>query len=60
SEPLTPSKRLRRSISSQESIETFSSTDQPSLIDYVSANRNTQLTYEDISINDVLLVTWGT
>ncbi|CAF3470262.1 unnamed protein product [Rotaria socialis] len=59
SEPLTPSKRLRRSISSQESIETFS-TDQPSLIDYISANRNTQLTYEDISINDVLLVTWGT
>ncbi|CAF0794084.1 unnamed protein product [Rotaria sordida] len=58
-EQLSPSKRVRRSISSQESIETFSSTDQPSSIDYISANRNTQLTYEDISINDILLVTWG-
>ncbi|CAF2874955.1 unnamed protein product [Rotaria sp. Silwood2] len=58
-EQLSPSKRARRSISSQESIETFSSIDQPSLIDYISANRNTQLTYEDISINDILLVTWG-
>ncbi len=36
-----------------------SSSDQPSIIDTISANRNTQLTYEDISMNDILLVTWG-
>ncbi|CAF3683799.1 unnamed protein product [Rotaria sp. Silwood1] len=58
-EQLSPSKRARRSISSQESVETLSSTDQPSSIDYISTNRNTQLTYEDITINDILLVTWG-
>jgi hypothetical protein len=35
------------------------SSDPSSIIDTISANRNTQLTYEDISINDILLVTWG-
>ena len=36
-----------------------SSSDHPSATDNLSANRNTQLTYEDISTNDILLVTWG-
>ncbi|CAF0962139.1 unnamed protein product [Adineta ricciae] len=59
-EQLSPSKRARRSISSQESTETFSSNnDQPTTTDTISANRNTQLTYDDIFINDILLVTWG-
>ena len=37
----------------------FDSTDQSVTNDYISTCRNTQLTYEDISINDILLVSWG-
>lgn len=56
-EQLSPSKRTRRSLSSQESIETFS--EQISTTESVSTRRNTHLTYEDIAINDILIVTWG-
>jgi hypothetical protein len=54
-----PSGKSPFSKSFKNHIHSSNSNDPSFITDAVSTNRNTQLTYEDISINDILLVTWG-
>ncbi|CAF4772415.1 unnamed protein product, partial [Rotaria sp. Silwood1] len=58
-EQLSPSKRSRRSMSSQNSDEIFNNTNNQSTNNCICINNSTiQLTYEDILVNDTLLVKW--
>ncbi|CAM4954534.1 unnamed protein product [Rotaria socialis] len=55
-EQLSPFKRSRHSMSSQNSDELINN--KKSLKDSLAANNNAQLTFEDILVNDILLVQW--
>ncbi|CAF1095607.1 unnamed protein product [Rotaria sordida] len=56
-EQLSPSKRSRHSMSSQNSDEIINNNNNQSTSNCISINNSdTQLTYEDILVNDILLV----